>query len=279
MLSRSTSFVLGALAPCAIVPIASAQTPINAPGAMQPSTGTGVLHIMPMYRREGSDPRTGQESTDNYLALVQAAYGVSRNVGIQFDVPMVYRDVRVGASGGPSDEFGIADSTLLVKWRIFQDDPAPTETLRLSLVGGLQIPGDSDYTWDASNDAWDPIIGAVFSTVRGRHGFNADALWEFYTGDDRDAGASDSLRYDASYLYRLSPAAYTAETEGALYAVAELNGFYDANGDHEIFLSPGIMYEARTFTLDATVMLPIYQDLDHRAETEIAVAFGLRISF
>jgi hypothetical protein len=279
MASRFTLFIPGALALGAIVASGKAQTPINAPGAMQPSTGTGVLHVMPMYRREGADPRTGQQSADNYLALVQVAYGVAKNVGIQFDVPMVYRDVRVGTSGGPSDEFGIADSTLLVKWRIFQDDPAPTETTRFSLIGGVQIPGDSDYTWDASNDALDPIIGGVFSTVRGRHGFNADALWEFYTGDDRDEGASDSLRYDASYLYRLAPAAYTAETQGALYAVAELNGFYDANGDHEIFFSPGIMYEARTFTLDATVMLPLYHDLDHRAETEILIGFGLRLSF
>jgi hypothetical protein len=257
---------------------AAAQTPINAPGAMQPSTGTGVLHIMPMYRREGSDPRGGQESADNYVAVLQAAYGITSTIGIQFDVPMVYQSVSM-RDGSSDDDFGIADSTVLVKWRVYQDDPAPAETTRFSLIGGLQIPGDSDYTWDASVDAWDPIIGFVFSTVRGRHGLNADALWEFYTGNDRDEGASDSLRYDASYLFRLAPAEYAADTGGAWYAVIELNGFYDANGDNELFLSPGVMYEARAFTLDATVMIPVWQDLDYRVETEIAVACGLRISF
>jgi len=185
----------------------------------------------------------------------------------------------VGPAGGPSDEFGIADSTLLVKWRVFQDDPAPAETTRFSLVGGLQIPGDSDFTWDSSSNAFDPIIGCVFSMVRGRHGFNADALWEFYTGGDRDQGKGDSLRFDASYLFRLAPVQYTAETTGAFYAVAELNGFYDVNGDRELFFSPGLMYEARRFTLDATVMIPVYQNVDYRAETEIVVGFGVRISF
>ncbi len=259
-------------------PSVSAQTPINAPGAMQPSTGTGVVHLMPMYRRVRGDSSIGQESADEFIMLTQIAYGISKNVGIQFDVPMVYRDVNVGPAGGPDDQFRVADMTALVKWRIYQNDFGPTETMRFSLIGGLQVPGNSDFTMDAS-DGVDPIIGAVFSAVKGRHGFNADALWEFYTGNERDEGKSDSLRYDASYLYRLSPSEYTAETTGAWYAVAEINGFYDANGDHEIFFSPGIMYEARAFTLDATVMIPIYQDLDHRAETEIIVGFGIRISF
>lgn len=266
------------LALLAYIPSAAAQTPINAPGAMQPSTGTGVVHVMPMYRRVGDDPLTGQTSADEFIMLTQIAYGISRNVGIQFDVPMVYRDVSVGSAGGPDDQFRIADMTALVKWRVYQNDFGPTETMRFSLIGGLQIPGNSDFTMDAS-DGIDPIIGAVFSTVKGRHGFNADALWEFYTGNDRDEGKSDSLRYDASYLYRLSPAEYTAESTGAWYAVAEINGYYDANGDHEVFLSPGIMYEDRAFTLDATIMIPIYQDLDYRAETDIIVGIGIRISF
>ena len=50
-------------------------------------------------------------------------------------------------------------------------------------------------------------------------------------------------------------------------------------GDTSLFFSPGIMYEARSFTIDATVMIPIYQEVDYRAEIDIAVAIGVRISF
>lgn len=260
--------------------VAFAQTPIVAPGAMQPSTGTGVAHFMPMYRRLDSFAPSGQDSADEFALLTQVAYGISKNVGIQFDVPMVYSSIDM--DGGDSDEeFGLADSTVLLKWRVYQNDPAPTETTRFSLIAGMQVPGNADaWVWDAS-DGWDPIAGFVFSIVRGRHGFNADVLWELYTGwggDERD-GRGDSLRADASYLFRLAPAQYSAETEGALYAVAELNAFYDTNGDQCLFFSPGVMYEARAFTLDATVMIPVHQDVDFRAETEMVVAFGVRISF
>src|SRR4030095_3434610 len=119
---------------------AMAQTPINAPGAMQPSTGTGVVHIMPLYRRLDSFEPGGQQSADEFATLAQVAYGLAKNIGLQFDVPMVYSRINMDG-GGSDDDFGIADSSVLLKWRIFQDDPAPTETTRLSLIAGIQIPG------------------------------------------------------------------------------------------------------------------------------------------
>lgn len=253
-----------------------AQSPINAPGAMQPSTGTGVIHEMFLYRDLGNNPTSNEVSANEYAAITQIAYGVSHNFALQFDAPLVYRDFRL-AGGGSDDDFNIADMTLLAKYRLWQDDPAATDTQRFSVIGGLQIPGKIDFQTDSSSDAWDPIIGGVYSIVHDRHGFNASALWEFYTGDNEDD--SDSLRYDLSYLFRISPEEYSAETTGAWYAVLELNGNYGTNGDNQLFLSPGVMYESRKFTLDATVMIPVWQDLDYRADVEIAAGFGVRISF
>ncbi len=276
MTSTQLRFLAAAVLAVCTARVASAQSPINAPGAMQPSTNTGIWHVMPMYREFGSDPTSDIERGKEYILLNQIAYGVTKKFSLQFDAPLVYTDLNL-STPGDDDDFGLGDMTLLAKYRIFQDDPAPTDTTRFSVIAGLQIPGNVEFEMDSSNDAWDPIIGAVFSTVQGRHGFNADALWEFYTGDEDDQ--SDSLRYDVSYLYRLSPVQYTAETTGAIYAVAELNGFYGTNGDHELFLSPGIMYESRKFTLDATVMIPVHQEVDNRAESEFLVGVGLRLSF
>lgn len=278
-----SSSCLGAAAAAVfgLVAAASAQSPINAPGAMQPSTKTGVFHEMFYFRDRGPDPIMGDLGADEYIALTQVAYGLQYNLSLQIDVPIVYSDIQPAAPGDDDSDFNIADSTVLLKYRIYRHDPAPTETIRFSLIGGLQIPGNSTFRMDASHDAWDPIIGAVFSTVLGRHGFNASLLYEFYTGGDEGMGDAfdDSLRYDASYLFRLAPTAYTEESVSAWYGVVELNGFYDLNGDHELFISPGVMYEARTFTLDATVMIPVHQDLDYRAETDVMFGFGARISF
>ena len=276
----SRSFLM--LAPLACFwSTARAQSPINAPGAMQPSTNTGVLHEMFLYRDRGPDPTMGDLGADEYIALTQVAYGLQYNLSMQLDVPVAYSSIQPASPSDDDDDFNIADSTLLLKYRVFRHDPAPAETIRFSLIGGLQIPGNSTYRMDASHDAWDPIVGAVFSTVLGRHGFNLSALYEFYTGGDEGMGDAfdDSVRYDASYLFRLAPAEYTEDSASAWYAVIELNGYYDLNGDHELFISPGVMYEARTFTLDASVMIPAHQDLDYRAESEFLVGIGARFSF
>jgi len=65
----------------------------------------------------------------------------------------------------------------------------------------------------------------------------------------------------------------------AWYLVAELNGLYETNGNIQLFLSPGVMYEATWFTIDANVMIPISQNLKDRPEMEIAVGIGLRLTF
>lgn len=257
---------------------AAAQTPINAPSAMQPSTGTAIVRGTAAYREVGSDRNLNVSGGQEWIVLSQTEYGLRHDLSVQLELPIVYREFKRSSSGsGSDDEFGLGDSTLLAKYRVYQDDPGPTETTRFSLIGGLQIPGNVALDMDSSNDAWDPIIGAVSSTVFGRNGFNASVLWEFYTGNDHDQ--SDSMRYDASHLFRLSPPRYTLETSGALYSAIELNGFYGTNGDHELYLSPGIMWESKTVTLDATVMIPVHQDVDHRAESEFIVAAGVRLLF
>src|SRR5687768_9939935 len=89
--------------------IASAQTPINAPGAMQPSTGTGVWHVMPMYREIGSDPTSTVSEGEEFILLSQIAYGVNSKFSLQLDVPLVYRDVNSGPFAGSvdDDELGV----------------------------------------------------------------------------------------------------------------------------------------------------------------------------
>ena len=59
----------------------------------------------------------------------------------------------------------------------------------------------------------------------------------------------------------------------------ELNGLYETNGDNQIFLSPGVLYEATTWALEASVQLPIFQDLADRPETDVVVVVGVRLLF
>ena len=54
---------------------------------------------------------------------------------------------------------------------------------------------------------------------------------------------------------------------------------YETNGDHEILLAPGVMYEARSFAVELSVQLPALQEIDHRPKTDFTVTLGLRMLF
>jgi len=268
-----------------------AQAPIWGEAAMQPSPNTGLVHEMLIYRRYDERAVNDGGRAEEFIALTQFSYGVTAELAFRFDLPVMFRNETAGASGGgdADDEFGIGDSQILAKYRVWKNDTAATDTQRVALLGGLVIPGtDEAFSMDSSSDSFNPLIGIVYSQVTGRHGFNADLIWEFDTGwgggsggggSGEDDDSADTLRYDTSYLFRIVPEAYTAETEGAWYVVAELNGWYETNGDNQLFLSPGVMYEAKRITLDASIMIPVWQDLDHRAEMDIVLAIGARISF
>lgn len=286
LISRGLS-ASAALAACAA---ASAQEAINTDAATQPSTGTFVVREQVRYLSFHNDPSDLDREIKEVVSSTTLTYGLRNNIALSFNLPLVYRETD---APGPDDHgFGIDDLALLAKWRILKHDSGPLDTLRVSLLGGVEIPsGDAGF----SSHSFDPILGAVLTTIRGRHGFNQAVQYKFNTGNDagfdasrpetfRSAGTGgdgpdDALRYDSAYLFRLAPAAFTADTTAAVYAVLELNGLYETGGDNELLLSPGLLYEGRTWALELTVQFPIWQDVDERLEMEFGVGVGIRVQF
>jgi hypothetical protein len=261
---------------------ATAQESINMPAATQPSQGKFVLRNQFRYLEAREHPLTGDDRIRQYTVWNNLAYGITGELSVNLSLPITYRSFRDADTGGRKNESGFDDITAMLKWRIWQDDFGPIDTRRVSLIGGMQFPtGNGDMT----SDGFNPIIGAVFTQVHGRHGINAALQYKFNTGRGTTFnlgggnGRADALLYDTSYLYRISPAEYAPETLGAWYALIELNGVYETNGDNELSLTPGIMYEARTWTIEAGVRIPVWNDLDRRPETRFEVIAGLRLLF
>lgn len=260
---------------------ATAQAPIIMPAATQPSADRFVLRNQLRYLEARDHPATGMDDFREITFWNNLDYGLTGNLAINLSIPVKYREY-ARPDGTSRETWGIADPELQAKWRVYQKDFGPIDTARLSLLGGVQIRGgDSNFTTDGFN----PSFGAVYTHVQGRHGFNVAARYKINTGRGSETnlgggdGRDDALFYDASYLYRLSPAQYDAKSTGALYAVLEMNGVYETNGDNELFLSPGLMYEARTWTLEAAIRLPVWQEIDHRPETRFVTYVGLRLLF
>lgn len=264
-------------------PAALAQETFFTPSATQPSVGHFAVRERVVWYDLGNDPTGRDRRADEVVALTTITYGLQRELALTLDVPLVRRSGRetVGDERRSEDLFGLGDITTTVKWRFFQEDLGPVDMARAALIAGIQAPTG---TGDLSSHSWDPILGGVFMTILGRHGITQSLLYQLNTGTIDDpwragGGKHDLLRYDTAYAFRVVPDRYTAETTAAWYAVLELNGMYETNGDHEIMLSPGLLIEARTWALELTVQAPIFADVDHRPEVKLAVGLDLRFVF
>ncbi|MGE0481845.1 MAG: hypothetical protein AB7Q17_15385 [Phycisphaerae bacterium] len=261
---------------------ALAQEPINAfDSATQPGPGTFILKEQLRYSRLEDSQRRGGAEIDQLALNSTLNVGLFRDWSLSLRAPLDQRWQERRPAGGNEHSFGVGDVTTLLKWRFWREDRGALDTARLALVVGAEIPtGQSEF----SNGGFDPLIGLAYTQIAGRHGFNANVAWTFTTeGDERPLlageGRADLLRYDAAYLFRIHPAAYDASTQGAWYVVAELNGLYETNGDHDVFLAPGLMYEAKTWVFEASVQLPVVRELDDRAKTDVAITIGVRFLF
>lgn len=253
-----------------------------ADSATQPSPGNVVFKEMFHFYNLDLDNVTPDRRSDvedaSFMTIVNV--GLVPDWSLSFRLPVTLRHREFDLSGETDRVEGIGDFTALAKWRFYKNDSNPLDTKRLALIGGLQVrTGDSPFT----SDGYNPVIGLAYTQVTGRHGFNGSLEWTFTTSSNDEpiyAGESsaDLFRYDAAYLYRLSPSEYSVDTHGALYLELEANGYYETNGDNELFLSPGFMYEARTWAAELSIQIPTWQEIDHRAEANYTIVAGIRLS-
>ena len=288
-MSVSTSRLIRTLGAAAMLiafaaPAAAQQSFYNS-SAAQPSPGVLMYRQTFAYTQFGDDPSPLMRDIEQLKINFELAYGITTDAALLVTLPLIARSVDSPVAGASMDDFNIGDAHIMFKYRIWQDDTGPVDTLRLSLLGGLDVPtGQAPF----DNHGWDPMFGAVFTSIQGRHGINAAARYKFNTHERSapgsapttlDDGLEDQLMLDLSYLYRLAPASYQAETHGAWYGMLDCNSSYETNGDTEVRLAPGIMYEARNWVVEASIQIPIYEELDYRPEMDFTIGVGFRILF
>jgi hypothetical protein len=258
---------------------AVAQQTTNMPAATQPGAGRFIVLDRVKFTYFGDDPTPADRNIKRWTNTLTIGYGLAGDLAAFLEVPVVRQFTTT--SDGRDSATGVADLHAMLKWRVWQNDTGPLDTQRLSLMAGLDVP---TYDRDFSSESFDPMLGVAYTQIQGRHGVNAALRYTFTTdGEDNPimpgSSTADLLRYDASYLYRLIPERFGPQSPGAAYAMLELNGNYETNGDHELFISPGLMYEGRGWVVELSVQLPLYQELSRRPEADFAIVLGGRILF
>lgn len=263
--------------PLVVVALAAAvpaAAQINTDVALTPPKGGSIFRLQYTYSEAD---RFGEIEHVNASTVKSTyVYGLKEDLALFLTVPYQNRQVdRFDREFGRIEDAhdGIGDLTLLAKYRFWQDDRRPGETLRWAALGGLNIrSGDSEF----SSDSYDPILGTVFTWQRDRGWFNADLLYQFNTGGSEFS--RDSIRYDLAYSHRLIPAVFEPGNAWQLAAVAELNGNYVVDGSHELFLSPGLQFITHRWIFETSVQLPVIQDFAG-PETDYRFVVGFRFQW
>jgi hypothetical protein len=261
--------------------IARAQQPVFTMAATEPSAGVWMFREQVQYYNLGRDPTGLDREVNEYRSHIMLSYGVTSDFSVGFMLPVVYRDINSPQPGVAQDIFGTDDLMVMTDLRVWQQHSGPIDTTRLSLTLGGKIPTGSP---DITAGRFEPMAGAVLTLIRGRHGADFAVQYEYNTGGFENPvragdGMEDAIWYDAAYLYRLAPAVYDPSTRGAWYATVEMNGVYELNGDNEILLAPGLMYEGGNFALELGVQVPAWQEIEHRPKTNFGVVLGFRLLF
>ncbi len=269
----------GALAGLAgLAPAALAQEAMYTASATMPGPGNTLIRTQSHIFRFGSDPTDGTRNTTVYSVWNTVQLGLARDLSLTIDAPVEVENTTL-ASGQHDTNTKVPDVDFTFKYRFYRSDTGGVDTTRAALLGGVKLDTGGEFNAD-------PHLGVVLTQVSGRHGWNAELHYTLTTGGTEDRldnfggeGTADALMYNLAYVYRLYPSAYTSESTGAWYATAEINGLYETNSDNEIHFSPGIMYEGRRFGFEVMGKLPIYSDVNNRAELDWAIGMGFRLLF
>ncbi len=265
--------ILALVASILLAHAARAQESIAVPAPTQPGEGRFTIGERFRYLRFDDDDRG---TIDQYEAITTLQYGLPANLALSFELPVTVRDFEDRTLEG------ISDMTALLKWRVWQQDTSAVDTMRLGLAAGARIGSGNDAV---SDEDVDPYLGAAFMLISGRHGLNLALDYTLTTGGGHDEpimpgdAQADYLHAGAAYLFRIAPEAYTSESNASWYAVLELSANYETNADRELFIAPGLLYEARRWAAELSILIPVASDVDERPDTEIGVIAGLRFLF
>ncbi len=142
-------------------PVVTLAGPINTDVALTPPKGGSIFRLQ--YGYGESDGSGDVQHVNTSIVRRTYVYGVTEKFALFLTSPFVHREVdivRPQLGRFEQRDSGVADLTFLAKYRFWQDDRRPGETLRWAALGGLNIrSGDSDFT----SDSYDPIIGTVFT--------------------------------------------------------------------------------------------------------------------
>ncbi len=279
-------WLIGAVLLVLVMPGRGLAQGINTNVALAVAEDEFIFRSQLRYRRATNDPSRTGRGLDALIAPQTLVYGVTPELAAFATLPVLARRRLELGDGSVSHDSAVGDFRLVGRYTFFADDPAPLSTRRVAALVGLKFPTGSD---GFGTPSFDPIFGVVGTWAANRHELDLDALYKLAT-ERHDFEAGDEFRYDLAYRYRLWPEHFGKRLL-QLNGILELNGRWtgrtrmdgstlSASGGNVLLLSPGAQFITKRFIVEASVQVPIWQDLNGpQLEDDFTAVLSVRIPF
>lgn len=259
---------------------------INTNVALPVAQGEGIWRSQLRFGQASDDPSPDDREVQALVAPQTLVLGITPRLTTFATLPVLaYRRIE-SRLGTTRSDAAVGDFTLLGRYTLWWDDYAPLSTRRAALLAGVKLPTGADRF---GTETFDPILGGVATWAFDRHEIDLDALYSVST-ERNDFRQGDRLRYDLAYRYRLWPRRFGKRLL-QLNGLLELNGQWsDRNeedgrriadsGGHVLFVAPGLQLAAKSWILEASVQVPVAQDLHgSQVDQDFVAVLSVRIPF
>lgn len=289
-------FIAGLLTGTSALP-----APITFNTALPVAEGEYLIREQLIVNQSGDDPSGANRDRTETTAVTALGYGINNQWTVFGILP--YRNINLDLDSGTGrinrSNSGLGDMSIFTRYTAYQKNQLG-QTFRIAPFFGLKIPTGNDNATDnfgtlpapvqVASGSWDYFGGVVFTWQTLKYQIDTQLSYRVNT-EANGFEAGNVTRLDGSFQYRLWRSASTGRLPDYLYGVLEanliqqdenrINGKKDRNSNGErLFISPGIQYVTKRWIAEATVQVPVKQNLNGTAlENDYILRTSLRFNF
>lgn len=301
--SRFVKRSLRAVLPVLLLSVLTAPSlaaPITFNTALPVARGEGIFRAQFKYLTAADDGPGNRDLAVSMVPLV-GVYGLTEKWALFGILPFLNKELDVNTLSGrrTREVSGLGDSTLLVRYTVFQQD-RPGQTFRIAPLVGLEMPTGENGEKDSlgrlppplqlGSGSWDPLLGVVTTWQTLERQIDAALSYQLNT-EANDFEFGDVARLDLSYQHRIWPRELGSGVPGFVYGVLEGNLIWqDQNevggqkdpdsGGTTLYLASGIQWVTKRTVLESVLQFPLIQNLHGNAlENDYILTLSFRRNF
>lgn len=268
--------------------------PITFNSAMPVAEDDVVLRFQTTTLRASEDPSPRSRDLTVQATALIGAYGESSDLALIGILPYLDKEMSQRTWSSPRGDVGLGDVRGFVRYAVYRNNDRRAQIAAAPFIG-LEAPtGEHEKAGlppplQLGSGSWDPLAGVTFKNTGLYRGQFASVAYQHNTESD-GFEFGDSLRVNHAYqavLREYGTNRSYATLTGLLESNLEIQERHEQNGMDRpntggttLYLSPGLQYVKRHRVLEASIQVPVVQNLHGQAlEEDFLITLGSRWNF